>query len=312
MVTVKQADAAGHGRDLAGHFLDGREIHVAHQPLLRAVHAHVDHHRPGLDHVGRDELRPADGHDENVGRAGDAGQIAGAAVADGHRGVAARAALHEHDGHRLADDVAAAHHHDVGPGDCDVVPQQHLLDAVGRAGQKSRPALHDPAHVLGMEGVDVLERIDGLRARVLVDLLRQRQLHQDAVDRRVAVEPVDQGQKLVGGGFGRGAVQLAGDAGLLAGLLLVANVDLAGRVFAHQHGRQAGRHARRARRTPPLPGRFPPEFVPTTPCRRGSWQSRESSSGKEGPILSTARSAGQDLRSRIGTNPSRTEFIPFA
>ena len=139
-------------------------------------------------------------------------------------------------------------HHHVGPGDRDVVAQQQLLDAVRRAGQEPRPALHDPAHVLGMEGVDVLQRIDGLEHPRLVDLLRQRQLHQDAVDRRVAVQPVDQGRAA------RRSVVSAGgrwswlvDAGLLAGLLLVAHVDLAGRILAHQHGRQTGRHAGLAR-----------------------------------------------------------------
>ena len=39
------------------------------------------------------------------------------------------------------------------------------------------------------------------------------------------------------------AVQHAADAGLFAGLLLIADVNLAGRIFAHQHGGQTGRYA---------------------------------------------------------------------
>ena len=85
--------------------------------------------------------------------------------------------------------------------------------------------------------------IDRFEHAPFVDLLRQRQLHQDAVDGRVAVQPVDQSQKFLGRGLGRRAMKLAGNAGLLAGFLLVADIDLAGRVLAHQHGRQAGRHA---------------------------------------------------------------------
>ena len=161
----QQADAAGDGRDLAGHFLDGLEVHVADQPVVGAVHAHVDHHGARLDHVGRDELRPADGHDQDVGLARDRGQVARAAVADGHRGVAAGPLLHEHRRHRLAHDVAAAHDHHVGPGDLDVVPHEQLLNAVRRAGQKPRAALHHPAHVLGMKAVDVLGRARPRRAR---------------------------------------------------------------------------------------------------------------------------------------------------
>ena len=109
------------------------------------------------------------------------------------------AALHEHDRHRLADDVAAAHDHHVPAGDLDVVAHQQLLNAVRRAGQEPRPALHDAAHVLRMKGIDVLQRVDGVQHARVVDLLRQRQLHQDAVDRLVLglVQLGDQRQQLV-------------------------------------------------------------------------------------------------------------------
>ena len=63
--------------------------------------------------------------------------------------------MHEHDGHGLADDLATAQHDHVGPGDLNIVADEQLLDALGSAGQKSCPPLHDPAHVLRMQGVDV-------------------------------------------------------------------------------------------------------------------------------------------------------------
>ena len=155
-------------------------------PVLEAVHAHVDHHGAGLDHRGGDEPRAADGHDQDVGPPRDGRQVAGAAVADGHRGVAARGekgagafcrtgpsgashkrrlspfapALHQQDGHRLADDVASAHNDHFRAGGRNVVAAQDLEDAVRGAWQEPRAALHEPADVLRMEGVDVLQRID--------------------------------------------------------------------------------------------------------------------------------------------------------
>ena len=59
------------------------------------------------------------------------------------------------------------------------------------------------------------------------------------MDGRVAVQLVHQPQQFAGGGFGRQAVHAALDAGVLARLLFIADVNLAGRIVAHQHGRQA-------------------------------------------------------------------------
>ena len=114
---------------------------------------------------------------------------------------------------------------------------------MGRAGEEPRPALDDPPHVLRVQGVDVLQRAEGLQHPQLVDSLGQGQLHEDAVDRRVAIEPVDQPEQFFGRGGGGGGVQLAGHAHLPAGLLLAADIGLAGRVLAHQDGGQAGGNA---------------------------------------------------------------------
>ena len=147
---------------------------------------------PGLTISGGDGLRPADGDDEDVGRPRDGGQVGGAAVADGHGGVAAAAPLHEHDRNRLADDVAASDHHHVLPGDLHLVAQQQLLDAVRRAGEEPRPVLNHQPDVLRVKGVHVLQRADRFEHPGLGNPFGQRQLDEDAVDRRVAVQPVDQ------------------------------------------------------------------------------------------------------------------------
>ena len=76
-----------------------------------------------------------------------------------------------------------------------------------------------------------------------IDALGQRQLHQDAMHAGVAVQLIDQRQELIGRRLGRQPVQTAGQPVLLAGLLLAADIDLAGRIFAHQDCGQARLHA---------------------------------------------------------------------
>ena len=82
---------------------------------------------------------------------------------------------------------------------------------------------------------------------LLVDLLRQRQLHEDAVDRWVGVEPVDQRQQIGLAGVGGQAVLEALHPGLDRRLALVADIDLARRILADQHDRQARARGRSRR-----------------------------------------------------------------
>ena len=94
----------------------------------------------------------------------------------------------------------------------------------------------EPVHVLG--GVDALQH--GRRA----DVRRQRQLDEDAVDRRVRVQPVDQREEL---GLARGGGQVVrdrDDARFLAGAALVAHVDRRGGVVAHHDDGEPGPAAR--------------------------------------------------------------------
>ena len=55
-------------------------------------------------------------------------------------------------------------------------------------------------HVHGMEAVDILVGVDGQQNPGLVDLPRQGQLHQDAVNCRVGVQLRDQAEQLAFGG----------------------------------------------------------------------------------------------------------------
>ncbi len=76
------------------------------------------------------------------------------------------------------------------------VLEQHQA-AQRRAGDEPGLADREPAGIVDVEAVDVLGRVDRGDHRLLVDLRRQRQLDEDAVDRVVGVEPRDQGEQLV-------------------------------------------------------------------------------------------------------------------
>jgi len=93
-----------------------------------------------------------------------------------------------------------------------------------------------------VEAVDILARRNRLEDLPLVDMLRQGELHQDAVDPLIPVQALDQRQQFRFAGVGRQLVFIGKDPGLLAGLLLHRNVDPAGRVVADQHHGEPGSH----------------------------------------------------------------------
>ena len=64
--------------------------------------------------------------------------------------------------------------------DAGLVEQLHA--AVRRAGEERLLADEHPADVLRVEPVDVLGRVDRLDDGLLIDVVRQRELHEDAVD----------------------------------------------------------------------------------------------------------------------------------
>ena len=73
---------------------------------------------------------------------------------------------------------------------CTVLASTHAAER--RARHQARQPAGEPAGIERMESVHVLVRIDGGDDLVGVDLRRQRQLHQNAVDLRVGIEPRDQ------------------------------------------------------------------------------------------------------------------------
>ena len=77
------------------------------------------------------------------------------------------------------------------PGDLDVVPPQQVHDAARRTRQRRGLVEHQPAEVGRMQSVGILGRVDPLERRVLVEVLRQRQLHDVAGALGVGVQLVD-------------------------------------------------------------------------------------------------------------------------
>ena len=121
------------------------------------------------------------------------GQVAGLGVADRHRRVAARALLDQQARHRLADDVRPAHDHRVAR------PWSRCpsgsASAARRTGVAGLSAVGSPMTSLptftGWKPSTSLAGSIGVEHPLAVDVLRQRELHQEAVDPGIGVEPVD-------------------------------------------------------------------------------------------------------------------------
>ncbi len=231
-----RTDAARHRRDVAGHFLDTREIDIAAQLAgFVAIHADVDHGCARLHHVRRENVAQAGGGDHHVGVTGMGGQIARLAMADRD----GRAGFEQEQRHGLADDVRAADHHRVRALQRNLIGRQHLHHAVRRARAEQRAAGHQRAGVRNVETVDILFRGDRLDDLVAVDVRRQRQLHQNAVDTRIAVQFVDARQQIGFRQIGRIAVERRAEAVVIARFDLIAHIDFAGRIVADQHDGEA-------------------------------------------------------------------------
>ncbi len=118
-----------------------------------------------------------------------------------------------------------------------------------------------PAHILRMKSVNILQRRDRIEHASGIDALRQRQLDEDAMHCRIDIELIDQREQLVGRRCVREAMQPAGESILLASFLLIANIDLTGRIFADKHGGKTRLDARGLRELAHLQGNLAADFV---------------------------------------------------
>src|SRR5580693_10396631 len=112
------ADPAGDGGERDSLDVGGGRVDVADEAAVRrGVGPDVDHGGAGGDVTGADQPGAADGRDQDVGLAGDGGQVDRPRVADGDGGVP----VEQQVGGGLADHYRAAHHDRV------PTPQLHLI-----------------------------------------------------------------------------------------------------------------------------------------------------------------------------------------
>ena len=102
-------------------------------------------------------------------------------MANGDGGVGPCLPLHQQRRQGLAHYLAAAANHHVTPGRVVPVPYQQLLNPRRGAGYEGGAPLQQLPGVERMDAVHVLPRVQRFDHRVLVNLVRQRKLDQDAV-----------------------------------------------------------------------------------------------------------------------------------
>ena len=117
--------------------------------------------------------------------------------------------------------------------------REQLHDAGRGARHQLRSSLLQSAHVDGVETVDILGGIDTIENGRTVDGLGQRQLHENAVDLVIGVEPIDEGFELALRSGGGEHVGLGPHPELRRGLGLGSDIDLGCRIIADEHHIQA-------------------------------------------------------------------------
>ena len=201
-----------------------------------AVDAHINDHSAGLDHIAGHKALAADGSHQNIGGGADLFEVHRLGVADRDRGVLGQ----QQQRRRLAHDVGAADDHRVLAGDLSAGGLDHPDAARRGAGQIARLTDLHPADIDGRKAVHILLRRDGVNNGLLVDLGRQRQLHQNTVDGDILRQLFHLGQQRLLRGVGGQVDAAALNAALRAVVDLAADIDLTGGVLAHQNDRQAG------------------------------------------------------------------------
>ena len=116
------------------------------------------------------------------------GHIPGPGVADRDSSICTLSLLYQNHRHRLAHDIAPPHHNHMLALNLNAASQKQLLDAVRRAGKKSRLPNHQPSHIYRMEPIHILSGVNGSEHPLFIYLLGQRKLYKYAVDLRVLIK----------------------------------------------------------------------------------------------------------------------------
>ena len=191
-------------------------------PSGRRRDADIEHDRAGLDPVTANQSGLADRNRQDVGLRDMAGEIPREAMADRDGG----AGQQQFQRQRPADMVGCADDHRMLAADRHTDMPQQRHHAVGRGRTQDRHALAEAAEGIGVKAIDILDRIDALDDCGFVDVRRQRQLDEDAVDIVIEIEPVDQCQQFGLARAGRQVMVARDHADFGAGRALVAHIDL--------------------------------------------------------------------------------------
>ena len=151
-----------------------------------------------------------------------------------HRGVLVQQQFRNGQPH----DITAPDHHGTLAGDLHARGLQHLDDPLRRAGQRAGLLLPQRRHIERMETVHVLRLVDGGDHLLLVDMLRQRQLHQNPVHLRIGVQSGDDSEQLLLGDRLGLADRRVANAHLGRSLGLARHITHAGGVLAHENHHQ--------------------------------------------------------------------------
>ena len=119
------------------------------------------------------------------------------------------------------------------------MPQQ-FHNARRRAGGKREIADHDPADIDRVKSVHILCGINGEKNLFFIEMSRQRQLHENAVHRRVGVKACNQCKQLRFARIGGERMHIRANADLLACAVLVAHIDLRCGIVADNHHGKPG------------------------------------------------------------------------
>ena len=117
-------------------------------------------------------------------------------MADGHRGVAMFLLEHEL-GHGLAHDVAAAQYHALLARSGDIVALQQGDDAQRSCRDETGQTQRHATGIHRVYAVNVLSVVDSVDDMLLIDVLGQRQLHDEAIHVIILIQFLDAIQQLL-------------------------------------------------------------------------------------------------------------------
>ena len=196
---------------------------------------YIDDNSPFLHHISGDEVRLADSGNNDVSLPTLLFQGLGMRVTDRHRSVSVLF-LHHELSHRLANDIAATENHTFLTGGLNMIMLQKREDAERGSRDKARQADSHTAYIDGMEAIHIFLIVDSHDDLLLIDMLREGELYDEAIDIRIFIEPVDASQKL----FLRHVILVTDErrleATLLTGNDFVLDIRLRTAIVTHEDG----------------------------------------------------------------------------